>query len=160
MQKIQIEIKKFLENHTVRELQKQSWVWASVIYSILNNEEKKYFPEKLEKLYKFFSLEKDEYFSLKVLNFKWKQDFLWQIFYKKRKKIKLDRNTVAKKIKWTSRHLQRFETWRLNYAKSNYYLKNLLEFYDFSEEEKKDILDYVKNLNKILKILDREKDVL
>lgn len=150
MEKIQEEIKKYITCNWVRKLQKEAKVWASVIYSILNNEEKKYYPEKLENIYNFFWLQKDNFFKKKVFKFKLYNP-LWKIFFLRRKKLWFSENFVAKKIKWSVRHLKRIESWDLK-TYDSFYIKEILELYNFSPLEKQKILNYLKSLKNILDI--------
>lgn len=150
-------IKKFLENHTVRELQKQAKVWAYVIYD-LENEEKKFSKKVLDRLYDFFNLEKDDFYFSKLTKYKWYlYNPLWELLRKRREKLWLSREQVAKMIKWSDRHIRRLESWNMTYWSNYYYVKEIIKLYKFSKIEENQILSYVSSFSVIIELSKEEK---
>lgn len=147
---LQEKIKEYIEKNSVRELQKKVWVGANVIYAILNSENRKYFKESLDKLYKFFDLAEDLFFKKNIILPKRKNP-LWKLLYLKRLKLGLSENEVAKKLKCSLRQLKRIELGDLkNY--DSYFVKEILKLYNFSEVEKEKIWKYCKSLKDLQKI--------
>lgn len=150
-------IKKFLENHTVRELQKQAKVWAYVIYD-LENEEKKFSKKVLDRLYNFFNLEKDDFYFSKLTKYKWYlYNPLWELLRKRREKLWLSIEQVAKMIKWSDRHIRRLESWNMTYWSNYYYVKEIIKLYKFSKIEENQILSYISSFSVIIELSKEEK---
>lgn len=150
-------IKKFLENHTVRELQDRAKIWAYVIYD-LENEEKKFSKKVLDRLYDFFNLEKDDFYFSKLTKYKWYlYNPLWELLRKRREKLGLTREQVAKMIKWSDRHIRRLESWNMTYWSNYYYVKEIIKLYKFSKIEENQILSYVSNFSIIIELSKEEK---
>lgn len=163
MEIIREKIKTFMQEKWVRTLQKEIWVGSNVLYSILKLEPKdrKYSQDILDKLYNFFKIPKDDFYYNKIKQFKWRIDPLWQLLYKRRKKLGLSIHQVSRMIKWSDRHLRRIESWGVYYSMWSYYLQELLKLYKFNKFEQNQILAYSISLSNILMLSeDIEKDVL
>lgn len=146
-------IREYIDNNSARDLQQKCSVWAGTLYSLLKKENKKYYKEQLDKIYDFFWLEKDDFYFEKIQKYKWNTyNPLWELLRNRRKELWLTLEQVAKKIKWTDRHLRRLEAWEVFYSENNYYMRELLKLYEFSKIEQNLILTYVNSLWIIIEI--------
>lgn len=146
-------IREYIDNNSARDLQQKCSVWAGTLYSLLKKENKKYYKEQLDRIYNFFWLEKDDFYFEKIQKYKWNTyNPLWELLRNRRKELWLTLEQVAKKIKWTDRHLRRLEAWEVFYSENNYYMRELLKLYEFSKIEQNLILTYVNSLWIIIEI--------
>lgn len=151
-------IREYLNEHTVRELQANAQISTGVIYD-LDKPNTFFWKKILDNLYKFFNLEKDEFYFSKLKGYKWHiHNPLWELLRKRRQKLNMTLAEVAKKIKWTDRHLRRLESWDMKYGGNYYYLREILKLYKFSELEQNQILAYISNYNIIIEISKAEEE--
>lgn len=157
MYKIQQKIKAYLTKKTSRELMRETWVWCGTIYSIKEwHKNKKFRKQTLDTLYEFFGLSRDDYYKKSIKVSSWYEDALWILFRQRREKLWMSKSFVAKQIKWTERHLTRIETWDTTYRINSYYLKELLNLYQFNQEEINLIMTYVLSLSDIISLSKNE----
>lgn len=154
-------IREYIDNNSARDLQQKCSVWAGTLYSLLKKENKKYYKEQLDRIYNFFWLEKDDFYFEKIQKYKWNTyNPLWELLRNRRKELWLTLEQVAKKIKWTDRHLRRLEAWEVFYSENNYYMRELLKLYEFSKIEQNLILTYVNSLWIIIEINKNKRKIL
>lgn len=154
-------IREYIDNNSARDLQQKCSVWAGILYSLLKKENKKYYKEQLDRIYNFFWLEKDDFYFEKIQKYKWNTyNPLWELLRNRRKELWLTLEQVAKKIKWTDRHLRRLEAWEVFYSENNYYMRELLKLYEFSKIEQNLILTYVNSLWIIIEINKNKRKIL
>jgi len=153
MYKIQEKLKEYLQDKSARKLREETWVWCGTIYSIINTDEnKKYRKQTLDVLYKFFDLQIDDFYQEKIKVYAKYNNALWLLFKSRRESLKLSKHYVAKKIKWTERHLTRIEKGDTTYRMNSYYLKELIKLYNFNKEEVDKIISYILTLSDIINL--------
>ena len=158
MYKIQNKIKDFLDKKSARKLMQETWIGSWAIYSIMNwHKNKKYTKQTLDAIYDFFWLQKDIFYNENIKLHSGQGDPLWILFKKRREKLWLKREKVAKLIKWTDRHMRRIEAWDSTYKINSYYIKKLVELYQFNPEETNSIMFYISSLSDILKLVKEKK---
>lgn len=154
MSLIQQRIKEFLDINNMKKLRHETWIWCKAIYSIMRwYKNKKYTSQTLDTLYDFFELEKDNFY--KENQKKWlksDESILWILLKKKREQLQLSKKEVAKIIKWTEREMTRIESWDVAPKFNSYYLRELLNLYKFSENERNQIKWYVASLHDIIEL--------
>jgi len=147
----------FLENFSARKLREETGIWCGTIYAIKDwHKNKKYTKHTLDTLYEFFNLEKDLFYTENLKIHYQNENPFWILFKTRREKLWFTKHEVAKKIKWTERHLTRIESWDSSYRINSYYLKELIVLYNFDQGQANQIMSYVLSLGDIIDLTKQE----
>jgi len=154
MNLIQKKINDFLDENSVDELRKETWIGCKAIYSIRNGyKNKKYTNQTLDMLYEFFNVDKDDFYYENLKKWlKSDESILWSLLKKRREKLNLTKLDVANTLKWTVREISRIEAWDVAPKLNSYYLRELLKLYWFTESEWNQIRWYVSSLHDIIEL--------
>jgi hypothetical protein len=150
---LQAKILEFLNNNwKFRQLSILTWISIWTLQDLKNwNNNRKYNKKILDWLYKYFSIEKDNFYKNNCFDkIKKKWDSVGDFFKKKRLWSWYSIHDVAKKIKVSNRQIQRLEYGEINYKYNSYLIQELFNLYRFSQKEQNAIIAYSISLQNII----------
>lgn len=151
---LQYFIKKYLQNYSLEKISTYTDVSISTIREVLNNNSNRKFSAKiLDNLYRFFDLEKDEFYFSRIRLEKYSNHPLWNFFKQKRLKLGFSLAKVGKIIKMSERHIARIEEGKINFNPELYSVQKLMELYKISKTEKENVILYYIAEQKMKKML-------
>lgn len=138
-------IKEYVNQHSINKLSQVTGVNSEVIFALYSwDEKRKYVPKKLEVLYNFFNIKKDIFFSENIK--RWNpptKSIVWSyIRYKRLEKWKSIED-IAKWIRVDVVTIRRFELGIQIPSPNSYLLKNIMNFLEFSDEEKVTVEQFI-----------------
>lgn len=149
---IQNKIREYLETHTLEQAQKSLNIGFGTILSLRDETGKKYSNIVLDKVYKFFNLKKDaEYFSL-CKERRTNADIIGNILYYRRISLGLTIWRVSADTRVSEKQIERLERGKTSFFRDSTIITPLIDYYNFSEEEKKAIYEHIKTLKKLSRI--------
>ena len=151
-------IRKYLDDHTIQDLHNSTWVCTGVFYSLLKRDWKKYNKNTLDILYKFFNLERDQFYNDNLKKWYPKTPSLFGTFIRyKRLKLEIDLHELAKRVRVDERALARLESGDALPTFDSWTIQHMFDALEFSDEEKtmtKIYIDNMKWLEKTIKQYD------
>lgn len=141
------------------DLSRQTGVSRSALRSLKNLKKSKYRKQTLDVLYDFFDIDRDEFYKE---NMKKRHPptftVIGNIMRLKRLEQHWSIEEVAKIIKWSPRELYRIEAWDSLPSYRSRYMTELLELYEFTEEEKHTIMWWIAIVKDLIKLNNKYDD--
>lgn len=141
------------------DLSRQTGVSRSALRSLKNLKKTKYRKQTLDVLYDFFDIDRDEFYKD---NMKKRHPptftVIGNIMRLKRLEQHWSIEEVAKIIKWSPRELYRIEAWDSLPSYRSWYMTELLELYEFTEEEKHTIMWWIAIVKDLIKLNNKYDD--
>lgn len=149
-------------------LSQRTWLSKTVLYNLINRKRCKYQKKTLDILYAYFEIDVDDFYTnnIKKRNVP-TFSVIWNIFRSKRLLANLSISEAAKRIDWSERELARIEAGDSLPSYNSWYVVQLMELYDFTEEERtkltrwvailKDLMDLNNKIDKSNSLDDIEK---
>ena len=153
-------IKDYLKDHSIQELYNRTGVSPTVIYKLLKRDWWRYNKTKLDILYDFFKLEKDDFYKDNLRKrYRKTESLFWTFIRYKRLKLNKHLDELAEKIMMEKRALARLEAGdSLPWFKS-WTIQHLFEELKFTEQEKeltKQFIEVIKKLEQRVKELEKD----
>lgn len=153
MSKLQIAIQNFLREKTILSLQKSTGVGAGTIIALRDGKSQKFSPRIIRKLYNFFSLQKDKEYYNYCLERRSNPDVVGNLLFYRRNALGLSVFRVSAETKISEKQILRLESGKNSFHNNSYALGVLLEYYNFSEEDKKVIIEHLEFTKKMTRIV-------
>lgn len=144
-------------------LSQKTWVNKTSLWKLKTQKKCKYKKNTLDVLYQFFELDRDAFYQDNMKK-RYPPTFsvIGNILREKRIAMWLSVAEVAKHTKWDKRQVFRIEAWDSLPAFNSWYMTQLMELYEFDEEEKGKIMWGIAILKDLIKINNKyeEKDLI
>lgn len=138
------------------ELQLEYWF----LWSFKNQKHQRYNVKYIDRIYKYFDLEPDDwYYRNRKLWNKKTYSVIWSILRIGRIRKWLSVDDLARMIKWDKRQIMRIEHWDSLPSVNSYYISEMLNLYDFTEEERIKIKYWIALLQDLTKIFKKYDDL-
>jgi len=156
---IQQKLNEYLCNWSLSGISQETWVDPRQIKILLHynlnskSSNHKFTQRTLDAVYDFFDMDRDKFY-LENLS-KWNKPteaILGTIFRKKRIAMWWSLDEVARQIKWDVRQLRRIESGDSLPSYKSYYITQLINLYEFNEEEQWTIRWFICILSDLVKI--------
>jgi transcriptional regulator with XRE-family HTH domain len=149
---------KAINNHQwnggwLTDLSRETGISRSALWSLKNMKKVKYRKQTLDVLYNYFQMEYDTFYKE---NMKKRHPptfaVIWNIMRLKRLEAHRAMEDVAKLIKGSVRELYRIEAWDSLPSYRSRYMTELLELYEFTEEERNTIMRWIAIVKDLIKM--------